>query len=289
VQTELDNIAMESASGLIFGLAAFGFGLIIGSFLNVVIHRLPRDESIVLPPSHCPECGYQIKPYDNIPVISYVLLRGRCRSCRTGISPIYPIVELLVGSSYLLFFLLRRGITPEFLVDVIFVSLVIPLVFIDFEHMLLPNAITYPGLIVGLISRLLVPIPYLEQLRAAPAFSAWPAWAVSGVGSVLGALAGGGILWLIRKAYFLSMHREGMGPGDVKMMFMVGAFLGWQLTIVTIFLAALGGSVIGLLLIALRGGTMKTAIPFGVFLGPASLVSLAVGEKAVAWYVGLLH
>jgi leader peptidase (prepilin peptidase)/N-methyltransferase len=280
---------MESASGLFLGLTAFAFGLIIGSFLNVVIHRLPRDESIVLPPSHCPQCGYQIRPYDNIPVVSYLLLRGRCRGCRAAISPLYPIVELLVGTLYLLVFLLRRGVTPEFFVDIIFVSLIVPLVFIDLEHMLLPNAITYPGLIVGLISRLLVPIPYFDQLRAAPAFETWPAWAVSLLGSLLGAAAGGGVLWLIRKAYFLAMHREGMGPGDVKMMLMVGAFLGWQLTIVTIFFAALGGSVIGLLLIALRGGSMKTAIPFGVFLGPAAVVSLAVGERVVAWYVGLLH
>jgi leader peptidase (prepilin peptidase)/N-methyltransferase len=194
-----------------------------------------------------------------------------------------------VGTSFLLVFLVRHGVTPEFFVDVIFVSLTVPLVFIDFEHMLLPNAITYPGLIVGLIARLLVPIPYLAQLRAAPAFDTWPVWAVSLAGSALGAVAGGGVLWAIRKAYFLAMHREGMGPGDVKMMFMVGAFLGWQLTMVTIFFAALGGSVIGLLLIALRGGSMKSAIPFGVFLGPAAVVSLVAGEKVVAWYVGLLH
>jgi leader peptidase (prepilin peptidase)/N-methyltransferase len=288
VQIELDNIAMETVPALFLGFMVFVFGLIIGSFLNVVIHRLPRDESIVLPPSHCPECGYQIKPYDNIPVVSYLLLRGRCRSCRTGISPIYPIVELLVGCLYLSFFLLHR-LTPEFIVDVIFVSLTVPLVFIDFEHMLLPNAITYPGLIVGFILRLLVPIPYLDHLRAAPGFQTWPAWTVSLIASALGALAGGGVLWLIREVYYRTMRREGMGPGDVKMMLMVGAFLGWELTIVTIFFAAFGGSIIGLLLIVLRGGSMKTAIPFGVFLGPSAILSLAVGEKVVAWYLGMLH
>src|SRR5215470_4787161 len=240
---------MESVPAPFLGFMALVFGLIIGSFLNVVIHRLPRDESIVLPPSHCPECGYQIKPYDNIPIISYLLLRGRCRSCRSAISPIYPAVELLVGCLYLLFFMLKGGLTPEFFVDVVFVSLVVPLVFIDYEYMLLPNAITYPGLALGFILRLVVPVPYLDQLRAAPAFQTWPVWAVSLVGSGLGALAGGGVLWLIRKAYFLVTHREGMGRGDEKMMFMVGAFLGWQLTIVTIFFAAFGGSIVGVLLI----------------------------------------
>ena len=280
---------MESVPAPFLGFMALVFGLIIGSFLNVVIHRLPRDESIVLPPSHCPECGYQIRPYDNIPIISYLLLRGRCRSCRTGISPLYPAVELLVGCLYLLFFLLRQGPAPEFFVDIVFVSLIVPLVFIDYQYMLLPNAITYPGLALGVILRLLVPVPYLDQLRAAPVFQSWPVWAVSLVGSGLGALAGGGVLWLIRKTYFLVMRREGMGQGDEKMMFMVGAFLGWQLTIVTIFFAAFAGSIVGVLLIWLRGGSMKTAIPFGVFLGPAAIVSLAVGEKIVAWYLGLLH
>jgi leader peptidase (prepilin peptidase)/N-methyltransferase len=280
---------MGSVPGPLLGLMAFVFGLIIGSFLNVVIHRLPRAESVVFPPSHCPHCGYQIKPYDNIPVLSYLLLRGRCRGCRARISPIYPAVELLVGCLYLAFFLLRGGPTPEFFVDIIFASMIVPLVFIDLEHMLLPNAITYPGLVIGFLLRLLVPVPYFDHLRAATAFQGWPDWAVSLVGSGLGALAGGGVLWLIRKGYFLAMKREGMGQGDEKMMFMVGAFLGWQLTIVTIFFAAFAGSIIGLLLIALRGGSMKTAIPFGVFLGPAALVSLAVGEKVVAWYLGLLH
>src|SRR5262245_15410705 len=130
---------MESVPAPFLGVMAFIFGLIIGSFLNVVIHRLPRDESIVLPPSHCPECGSQIRPYDNIPVLSYLLLRGRCRSCRTPISSVYPAVELLVGCLYLLFFQLTRGLTPEFFVDIIFVSLIVPLVFIDYEHMLLPT------------------------------------------------------------------------------------------------------------------------------------------------------
>jgi leader peptidase (prepilin peptidase)/N-methyltransferase len=280
---------METVAALFPGFVAFAFGLIIGSFLNVVIHRLPRDESVVLPPSHCPQCGYEIRPYDNIPVISYLLLRGRCRKCRTAISPIYPAVELLVGCLFLLFFVLRAGLTGEFFVDVIFVSLIVPLIFIDYEHMLLPNAITFPGLVLGFVLRLMVPVPYVDQLRVAPAFQTWPSWAVSLVGSGLGALAGGGVLWLIRKAYFLAMRREGMGRGDEKMMFMVGAFLGWQLTIVTIFLGAFAGSIVGLLIVAVRRGGMKTAIPFGVFLGPSAIISLAVGEKIVAWYLGLLH
>jgi leader peptidase (prepilin peptidase)/N-methyltransferase len=286
---------MEHLPGYFFGGALFVFGLLIGSFLNVVIYRLPRGESIVLPSSHCPACNTEIKWYDNIPVISYVvLLRGRCRNCRARISPLYPLVESLVATLYLGLFLVHRGEVTIYgawlplVADVVFVSLIVPLVFIDLRHKLLPNKITYPGLAVLLVLRALAPDSWIISHTPKPfGLDSAPDWAVSLFASLLGAVVGGGSLWLVREVYYRLRHVEGMGLGDVKMMLMVGAFLGWQLTLLTIFVGSLLGSVIGILMIALRGGNMKMQIPFGVFLGPAAIISLFVGQQLITWYVGM--
>ena len=286
---------MEHLPSYFFGAALFIFGLLIGSFLNVVIHRLPLGESIVFPGSHCPVCNAEIKWYDNIPVISYaILLRGSCRSCRARISPVYPAVELLVACLYLLIFLLHRdeiiidGMWLPLLADVVFVSLIVPLVFIDLRHKLLPNAITYPGLALLLVLRTLAPDPWMIAHTPKPfGLDGAPDWAVSLLGSALGAIAGGGSLWLVREVYYRLRHVEGMGLGDVKMMLMVGAFLGWQLTLLTIFIGSLLGSLIGVLLIALRGGTMRMQIPFGVFLGPSAIIALMIGQQFIEWYIGM--
>ncbi|MEK6287844.1 MAG: prepilin peptidase [Acidobacteriota bacterium] len=285
---------MEYLPPYSIGAVVFIFGLLIGSFLNVVIYRLPLGESIVFPDSHCPSCNAEIKWYDNVPVVSYaLLLQGRCRNCRARISPIYPAVELLVGCLYLFLFIIHRdqiNTAPwlPLVVDVVFVSLIVPLVFIDLRHKLLPNAITYPGLVLLLVLRAIAPDPWI--LSHAPklfGLESAPVWAQSLFGSVLGAVVGGGSLWLVREAYYRLRHVEGMGLGDVKMMLMVGAFLGWQLTLLTIFLGSLIGSLVGVLLILLRGGTMKMQIPFGVFLGPAAIISLFVGQQLIVWYVGM--
>lgn len=265
----------------------FIFGLIIGSFLNVVIHRVPRRESIVLPDSHCPECNTRIRPYDNIPVLSYLILGGRCRSCGVRISPIYPAVELLVAVLYLLVFF-KDGLSVRLIADLIFVSLIVPLVFIDLRHKLLPNVITYPGFVVVLILRVIAPDPLIiNTTRALFRLETWPIWWVALLGSLLGAVAGGGTLWLIRELYFRFRHIEGMGLGDVKMMLMVGAFLGWQMALVTIFIASLAGSLIGILAIWLRGGTLRMELQFGVFLGPASVIALFTGEELIRRYASL--
>jgi leader peptidase (prepilin peptidase) / N-methyltransferase len=284
---------MESVSPYFVGAAVFLFGLLFGSFFNVVIYRLPLGESIVFPGSHCPACNAELKWYDNIPVISYVLLlQGRCRSCRVRISPIYPAVELLVACLYLLIFLIHRdqistGAWLPFAVDIVFVSLIVPLVFIDLRHKLLPNAITYPGLALLLMLRAIVPDPWiLAHTPKLFGLGAAPAWALSLLASALGALVGGGTLWLVREGYYRLRHVEGMGLGDVKMMLMVGAFLGWQLTLLTIFVGSLLGSLVGVLLIV-RGGNMKMQIPFGVFLGPAAIIALLIGQQLLGWYVGL--
>lgn len=283
---------MENIPPYFFGIAVFVFGLLIGSFLNVVIYRLPLGESIVLPASHCPACDAAISWYDNIPVVSYAFLGGRCRSCRTQISPIYPAVELLVACLYLLLFIIHRnqvitGSWLPLLADIAFVSLIVPLVFIDLRYKLLPNAITLPGLAALLMLRALAPDPWILSHTPHVFGPAAPAWVLSMFGSLLGAVVGGGTLWLVREIYYRWRHVEGMGLGDVKMMLMVGAFLGWQLTLLTIFGGSLLGSVIGVLLIALRGGNMKTQIPFGVFLGPAAIIALLIGQPLIAWYVGM--
>ena len=278
---------MEHLPGYFFGGALFVFGLVIGSFLNVVIYRLPRHESIVFPGSHCPACNAAIKPYDNIPVLSYAILGGRCRSCAVRISAVYPAVELLVGLLYLLCFI-RDGLNPILAGDLVFVSLIVPLVFIDLHHKLLPNPITYPGFVLLLVLRLLAPDPWI--LAHTPRWfglERGPDWVVALLGSALGAAVGAGSLWLVREAYFRLRKVEGMGLGDVKMMLMAGAFLGWQLTLLTIFLGSLIGSIIGVLMIALRGGNMRMAIPFGVFLGPAAIIALFIGPAFIEWYAGM--
>ncbi|HEV7378108.1 MAG TPA: prepilin peptidase [Pyrinomonadaceae bacterium] len=272
------------------------FGAIIGSFLNVVIHRLPRDESIVFPNSRCPSCEALIGPFDNIPLISYALLRGRCRKCRAPISWRYPAVELLTALLYAVVFLIdvytRGGMTFTILFDLVFVSALVALIFIDAEHMLLPNAITYPGIVFAIIARLALPYlvgPYafddLPSLWYGP-FSTWPVGLASLVGAALGALVGGGSLWLIGWLWERLRGVEAMGLGDVKMMFMVGAYLGWRLTILTIFLGVFSGSIIGVaVMMRRREKNMQMQLPFGIFLGIGSIFALLIGSRIIAWYI----
>ena len=272
--------------------AAAAFGAVIGSFLNVVIHRLPRDESIVFPNSRCPACGTAIRAFDNIPIVSYAILRGRCRSCRASISVRYPAVEFLTA---LLFALVtwHDGLVWALPFDLLFVSALLALVFIDAEHMILPNAITYPGMIFALVARVAVPYlagaPHFDDLQtlATGPFADLPLWAASLVGALIGALAGGGTLWLMGWLWEKLRGVEAMGQGDVKMMFMVGAYLGWRLTVLTIFFAVLSGSLAGILLmLRQRERDMQMLLPFGVFLGSASVAALLVGSRIVEWYAG---
>ena len=288
---------MEYLSPVFVGLSVFVFGLLIGSFLNVVIYRVPKRESIVFPGSHCPACNITIKPYDNIPVVSYAILGGRCRNCRAGISPVYPAVELMVALLYLAVFLkvlnqysdMGSKFWLTLVADLLFVSLIVPLIFIDLRHKLLPNVITYPGIVLMFVMRMLAPDPWLLARTPNLFGSAGQHdWIRALVGAAMGAAVGGGSLWLVREAYYRLRHVEGMGLGDVKMMLMVGAFLGWQLTMLTIFMASLLGSIIGILLITMRGGNMKTEIQFGVFLGAAAVLALFIGQGLIDWYLKML-
>ena len=268
------------------------FGAIIGSFLNVVIHRVPIEESIVFPNSRCPSCGAAIAFYDNIPVLSYVVLGGRCRGCSTRISPRYPAVELLTA---ILFVVVTwhdgLGIALPF--DLIFATAITALVFIDAEHMILPNVITYPGMVFAVLARIAIPLftgtPHFDDVPSLMhgTFSGLPIWAVSLIGAFLGALIGGGSLWLMGWTWEKLRGIEAMGLGDVKMMFMVGAYLGWRLTILTIFVGVLSGSLVGIALMARqRERDMQMLLPFGVFLGLGSIAALLFGAQIVAWYAG---
>ena len=267
-------------------------GGIIGSFLNVVIHRVPREESIVFPNSRCPSCDKPIAFYDNIPVLSYVLLGGKCRSCKTRISPRYPAVEALTAALWLAVFW-RDGLSYALPFDLIFVTAIIALVFIDAEHMILPNAITYPGIVFSLIARVAIPLlmgrPYFDDLPGLleGALAGTPVWTASLIGAFIGALVGGGSLWLMGWAWEKLRGVEAMGLGDVKMMFMVGAYLGWRLTILNIFLGVLSGSFIGIALMMRQGKRdMQMLLPFGVFLGIGAILALLVGTPIVEWYAG---
>ncbi|HKZ77089.1 MAG TPA: prepilin peptidase [Pyrinomonadaceae bacterium] len=268
------------------------FGAIIGSFLNVVIHRLPLEESIVFPNSRCPSCGAVIAFYDNVPVLSYVALRGRCRSCKIRISPRYPAVEILTA----FFFIAvawRDGLTPALPFDLIFVGALIALIFIDAEHMILPNAITYPGIVFSFIARLTLPYlmgrPFFDDLEPLThgVLADVPLWLASLTSALTGALVGGGSLWLMGWIWEKLRGVEAMGLGDVKMMFMVGAYLGWRLTIFTIFMGVLSGSIIGLGVMLRQGRRdMHMMLPFGIFLGIGAIAALLVGSYVVEWYAG---
>ena len=276
-----------------FAYIAIGaLGAIIGSFLNVVIHRLPLEESIVFPNSRCPSCSAVIAFYDNVPVLSYVALRGRCRNCKSGISPRYPAVEILTALIYVAV-VWRVGITPALLFDLTFVSAIIALIFIDAEHMILPNAITYPGIVFAFVARLALPYlmgnPYFDDLPGLMrgAFEDWPLWAASLAGGLIGALLGGGSLWLMGWVWEKLRGIEAMGLGDVKMMFMVGAYVGWRLTILTIFVGVLSGSLIGVAVMARQQKrNMQMLLPFGIFLGIGAIAAVLFGRNIVEWYAG---
>jgi leader peptidase (prepilin peptidase)/N-methyltransferase len=261
-------------------------GAMIGSFLNVVIHRVPRELSIVFPNSRCPSCDTAIRPYDNIPVISYAVLRGRCRTCRSPISARYPAVELLVAALFCLVFW-RDGLTLALPFDLIFATALTALVFIDAEHMLLPDVITLPGVGFALVARVLVLNLYGAGFLAEGLLRSTPDWTVSLAGALFGAAIGGGSLWLVGWLWEKLRGIEAMGLGDVKMMFMVGAYLGWRLTVLTIFLGVLTGSIIGVALMLRRGERdTRMMLPFGIFLGIGALISLLSGHVIIEWYLG---
>jgi leader peptidase (prepilin peptidase)/N-methyltransferase len=240
------------------------FGAIVGSFLNVCICRIPRGESIVTPGSHCPFCKNPIRFYDNIPLVSYFLLRGKCRHCDAPISLQYPLVEGVTAlGSFLLFS--RFGISWSYLFYFSFIAGLIVITVIDLYHQIIPDVISLPGIGIGFLASFL--LPQLTFLN-----------------SLIGVLLGGGSLFLVATFYHWLFKREGMGGGDVKLLAMIGAFLGWKAVILTILLSSLIGSVMGVIIMIVKGKDLKYAIPFGPFLSLGAALSLFYGEKIIQWY-----
>ena len=241
-------------------------GLIIGSFLNVCIYRLPRQLSPVHPRSSCTSCGHVLSWYENVPIVSYAALRGRCRGCGAPISLMYPIVEGITGAMFLSGYLLY-GPSLLLVVRLMFGCAMIVLFVIDLEHRILPNVITLPGIVVGFLCSVLV----------------GPGWQ----SSLIGIVAGGGSLWAIAEIYYRVRREEGLGMGDVKMLAMIGAFLGWKLVLLTLLLASFSGTIIGVGVLVLKRESMKYALPFGTFLALGAIVAAVVGDPIMDWYFGL--
>lgn len=241
-------------------LVVFIFGAVVGSFLNVCIYRVPRGESLVLPDSRCPDCREQIAFYDNIPIISYILLKGRCRKCGSKISFRYPVVEALNGLLYLfLYFAFGPGV--QFLIYAVFISSLIVVTFIDLDSQIIPDRITIPGTILGiLLASTLLPVGLKDSLT--------------------GAILGGGFFYLTAV-----VSRGGMGGGDIKLIAMIGSFLGWKEVLLTIFLGSLSGSIVGIFLMIFKGKGRKHKIPFGPFLALGAILSLFLGKDLIEWYL----
>ncbi len=242
------------------------FGAVIGSFLSGCIYRLPRGRSIVWPASACPGCGRDLAWFENIPIVSYAALRGRCRACRAPISMQYPIVEALTAVMFALGWW-HYGPGPLGASRLMFGCALVVLFAIDLEHHLLPNVITLPGIVAGFLF----------------SFVADPGW----VASLIGIVIGGGVLLLIAQGYYWVRREEGLGMGDVKMLAMIGAFIGWKLTLVALTFASFAGTIIGLALLATQRADLKYALPFGTFLAIGAAVSATFGPAILDWYLGL--
>lgn len=252
---------------ILLSVFAFLLGAAIGSFLNVCIYRLPLGESIVFPASHCPACGTRIRPWDNIPLLSFLLLGGKCRSCRAAISFRYPLVELLNGLLTLALFL-KFGPSPTFLVLLVFSSALVAVTFIDLNHQLIPDVISLPGIVVGF---------------AASFFLPWLGW----LNSLIGLLLGGGSLLVVAYLYQFLTKKEGMGGGDIKLLAMMGAFLGWRAVPFIIFAGSLVGSVVGITLMLVQKKDAKLAVPFGPFLSFGAILYIFYGRQLIHWYLNI--
>ena len=243
---------------MLLNFFVFIFGAAVGSFLNVCIFRLPAHVSIVKPLSQCPHCHHPIRFYDNIPLVSYIVLMGKCRDCSGKISWRYPLVELLTAL-FSLFLFLKFGLTLIFLIFFIFTAVLIVIAFIDLDHQIIPDVLTLPGIpVFFLLAIFVVKIPWLEAL--------------------IGLLVGGGMLFTIAFIYQVITKREGMGGGDIKLLAMIGGFLGWKSLIFILLFSSFSGAIVGITAMIIKKQDMKYAVPFGPFLSAAAVAYLFWGD-----------
>lgn len=252
-----------------FMTSAFILGTVVGSFLNVCIYRIPAGQSIVSPPSHCPSCNNHIRWYQNIPIVSYLLLRGRCGFCQVRIPVRYALVEALTGFLFMAV-LYYFGLSAATIVYWLFVAALVTITFIDLDHQIIPDVISLPGIPIGFACSFFIP---------------WLSW----LDSLLGILLGGGLLFAIAWLYEVLAKREGMGGGDIKFLGMIGAFVGWQAVFPIVFFASLGGTLIGVPLMLMKGKNSRLVLPFGPFLAGAAVVYLFWGRDILAWYLTFYH
>lgn len=254
-----------NAAAALQQLAVFLIGCCLGSFYNVIIHRLPRQESIVRPGSRCPHCGKPIAFYNNIPLVSYLVLAGRCPYCRQHIALRYPLVEGITGLLALLLFR-RYGFQPQLFVEFCFVSLLVLITFIDLDTLTIPDVLSLPGIGLGLIGSFFTP-------------------AVAWLDSLLGILLGGGFFYLIAVGYHHVRHREGLGGGDIKLLAMIGAFTGWSGAMFTVFAASVTGALVGFAVMWRSRKGLTTMLPFGPFLALGAVCYLFWGQRIHSWYL----
>ena len=256
---------MDSGSFMV--LYSILIGLALGSFMNVCIYRIPHRQSIINPPSTCPNCGKKIKFYDNIPLVSYFLLMGRCRHCRHVIPWHYPAVEALTGLlSFSLF--IRYGLSYQYFLFLLFIAALVTIAFIDLHHRIIPDVLSLPGIIVGwATSFILGHISWLDSL--------------------IGIIGGGGSLFLVAFVYVSLTGKEGMGGGDIKLLAMIGAWMGWRPLPLVVLISSLTGAVIGVAFLLLAGKGLRAKIPFGPFLSLGALLYFFFGPELTHWYFGL--
>ena len=251
----------------VINITIFIYGLCIGSFSNVCIHRLPLSKSIKSPPSSCPHCSHLIRFYDNIPLISYVLLKGKCRNCKKHISFRYPFVELLGGVFALLIYL-KYGLTFEAFLYYIFVIALIIITFVDIDHQIIPDVISLPGIPIGFLASFALP-------------------SINFMDSLIGILVGGGSLFIVLWVYHFVTGAEGMGGGDVKLLAMIGAIIGWKGVIFTIFISSVTGTIIGIVIMLRTKKGLKLAVPFGPFLSIGAVLYVFYGPELIRWYFNI--
>jgi leader peptidase (prepilin peptidase)/N-methyltransferase len=265
---------------------AFLFGAIVGSFLNVCIFRIPTRTSLISPFSRCPQCKTAIKAYDNIPILSYFLLGGKCRSCKAPISPRYPLVETMMAL-FSVFLILRFGLSSSFFIYFILIASLVVVSFIDLDHRIIPDVISLPGIILGLLASFIKTAGHNDFLVRFVFKTVKGTVNMATLDSLLGIFIGGGLLYAVAVLFYWATKKEGMGGGDIKLLAMIGAFLGWSSTLFTILVSSLIGSMVGVVLMVATRADSKYAIPFGPFLSMGAVIYLFFGREILRWYLHL--